>query len=324
MGLVFKMLEKLNVLLGKWMPILTPISVLCGVLASIYLQPLAFLVPWIFAFMTFAGSLNSSFQSFKHTVSHPLPILLALLVLHIVIPLWAWSIGNLFFHNDPLIITGLILAVSIPTGITSIIWVTMYNGSNPLAISIILIDTILSPLIVPASMSLLVGETVAMNGYDLMQGLFIMVVVPSILGMTFNRFMKPASLKKMSSRISPLSKLSLPIVIAINSSAIAPYVRSIDIEFLKITIAMLFIAICGYLFSWLIGFIYKRKKSEIVSLVFTGGMRNISAGAVLAVSFFPAKVAMPVIVCMLFQQLLAATVGHALSNYYIKKESISL
>jgi hypothetical protein len=31
----------------------------------------------------------------------------------------------------------------------------------------------------------------------------------------------------------------------------------------------------------------KRSQDEIVSLIYTGGMRNISAGAVLAVSFFP-------------------------------------
>lgn len=318
------MLQSLNSLLGKWMPFLTPISVVLGVLASVYLQPLAFLVPWIFAFMTFAGSLNSSFGSLKHAVTHPLPIFLALGILHIIIPVWAFGVGNLFFQHNPLIITGLILAVSIPTGITSVIWVTMYKGNISLALAIILIDTILSPFIVPATVALLIGESVHMNVFEIMKGLFLMIVIPSLIGMLINQFMKPNSLKKVSSNISPLSKLGLPIVIAINSSAVAPYLKQIDFEFIQITIIMLFIAISGYLFSWWGGHLLKLNETETVSLIFTGGMRNISAGAVLAVSFFPPQVAVPVIVCMLFQQLLAATQGQLLSFKANKKEKESV
>ncbi|MNG35685.1 hypothetical protein D3C84_1224860 [compost metagenome] len=43
-------------------------------------------------------------------------------------------------------------------------------------------------------------------------------------------------------------------------------------------------------------------------------MRNISAGAVLAVSYFPAPVAVPVVLGMVFQQLLASLAGFLLSH----------
>ncbi|MNY74734.1 hypothetical protein D3C86_2138360 [compost metagenome] len=43
-------------------------------------------------------------------------------------------------------------------------------------------------------------------------------------------------------------------------------------------------------------------------------MRNISAGAVLAVSYFPAPVAVPVVLGMVFQQLLASAVGFILGR----------
>lgn len=316
------MLQQINSFLGKWMPLLTPLSVLIGVLASVYLHPFSFIVPWIFAFMTFSGSLSSSFKSFQHTLTHPMPIFLTLSILHIIIPLWAWGIGTWFFSNDPLIVTGLILAVSIPTGITSVIWVTMYNGNIPLALSIILIDTIISPLVVPFSMSLFVGKTVEMNSWDLMQGLLVMVVIPSILGMIINQFGKQTVVTKLRTNLAPFSKIGLPFVIAINSSAVAPYLTNINFEFLQIMVTMLFIAICGYLFTWLLGIVTKRKRDEIISLVFTGGMRNISAGAVLAVSFFPPKAAVPVIVCMLFQQLLAASQGQLMSIFYRKKDGM--
>ncbi len=70
----------------------------------------------------------------------------------------------------------------------------------------------------------------------------------------------------------------------------------------------------------------KRDKGTVVSLIFTGGMRNISAGAVIAVAYFPPAVAVPVVVGMLFQQVLASLNGALLDKYYKKqvpKESLS-
>ncbi|MCI4139590.1 bile acid:sodium symporter family protein, partial [Bacillus vallismortis] len=85
----------------------------------------------------------------------PIPMILALFVLHIIMPLFAWGSGHLIFKGDPLTITGLTLAVVIPTGITSLIWAAMYKGNVGLTLSIILVVTVLSPLIVPLSLSLL-------------------------------------------------------------------------------------------------------------------------------------------------------------------------
>ena len=44
------------------------------------------------------------------------------------------------------------------------------------------------------------------------------------------------------------------------------------------------------------------------AFLFTAGMRNIALGVVIATTYFPSKVAMPVVFGMLFQQVLAAVV----------------
>ncbi|OMP66019.1 bile acid:sodium symporter family protein [Domibacillus epiphyticus] len=312
------MLHKLNVLLGRWMPILTPISVITGVVAAGLLDSWGFIVPWAFAFMTFAGSLNSNFKMLHHTISHPLPILLALTVLHVITPLWAWEIGHFFFPDDPLTVTGFTLAVVIPTGITSMIWVTMNKGSVPLALAIILIDTMLSPIIVPFSLSVLAGSVVEMNFFDVMNGLVWMIVVPSLLGMAVNEWLKSDRSINISQKLAPFSKMTLLAVIAINSSVVSPFLRNIDLKFLQILGTVLLIVLSGYLFSWVIAVLWKQKKENVITLIFTGGMRNISAGAVLAVNFFPPQVAVPVVICMLFQQLLAAFHGYLITLVYEK------
>jgi len=310
------MLEKINAFLGKWMPLLTPASVLAGVILADYLHHVSFLVPWIFAAMTFAGSLTSNFKSVKHTIAHPLSLILALSVLHLITPLWAFAIGHLFFQNDPLTITGLTLAVVIPTGITSVIWVSMYKGNIALTLAIILIDTLLSPFSVPLSMSLFVGETVHLPVWDMMKGLFGMIVLPSVAGMALNEFYSAAKCKKWNKTLAPFSKMGLAAVVSINSSVVAPYLRHIDGKFIQIAVIVFLIALSGYFFAWALGILTKRKREEIIGMIFSGGMRNISAGAVLAVSFFPSQVAVPVVIGMLFQQILAALYGYLLRVVY--------
>lgn len=310
------MLQKLNKFLEKIMPLITPTSVVLGVLLTTYLSPFSYLVPWLFAFMTFSGALSSSFKSLQRAITHPFPILIALLILHLIMPLWAWGVGHLTFPGDSFTITGLILAVVIPTGISSFIWVVMKHGNIVLTLSIILIDALVSPFIVPYGLSLFVGGNIEMDTLSIMQGLFFMIVLPSILGMVVNHITKGECTKKLSPTLAPFSKIALGVVVAINSAEVAPYLQNVDLKLIMTGAVVFFIAFCGYLFSWGIGRLLKFDKDVIVALIFTGGMRNISAGAVIAITFFPAEVAVPVVVGMLFQQILASIYGFFIDRVY--------
>ncbi len=308
----------MNNKLEKAMPFIAPSSVIIGVVFSKYLTPLDFLVPWIFAFMTFIGSLNSNFRSLYKAVSHPLPIIIALVTLHVIMPLWAWGIGYLAFSGDIYTITGLIIAMVIPTGITSFIWVSMAKGNVALTLSIILIDTILSPFIVPFSISVLVGQSVEIEIWSIMKGLIGMVVVPSIIGMYLNQFTAGKLPEVLKPRLSPFSKIGLGCVIMINSSVIAPYLSNINLKLVAIAVVVFFIAFSGYLLSMGMGKLVGVDQETMISLTFSGGMRNISAGAVIAVTYFAPPVAVPVVIGMLFQQIIASIYGKWISKHFHK------
>ncbi|MFD1777670.1 bile acid:sodium symporter family protein [Fredinandcohnia salidurans] len=310
------MLQKLNKKLEKLMPLITPTSVVLGVLLTAYLAPFSYLVPWIFAFITFSGALSSSFSSLKRALTHPFPILIALITLHLIMPAWAWVVGHLTFPGDSFTITGMILAVVIPTGISSFIWVAMKHGNIALTLSIILIDTLISPFVVPYSLTLFVGSNVEMDILSIMQGLLFMVVLPSILGMLVNHFTKGKCTKSLSPTLAPFSKIGLGVVVMINSATIAPYLKNVDLKLIMTGAVVFFIAFCGYMISWGIGRLLKLESDVIIALIFTGGMRNISAGAVIAIAFFPAEVAVPVVVGMLFQQILASIYAFFIDRVY--------
>lgn len=85
-----------NLFLQKWMPILTPLSLILGVLLKDIGHQLLFLIPLIFAFMTFASSLNMTFGDVKGVRKHPKLILMSIAFLHILMPIWAYFYPLLF------------------------------------------------------------------------------------------------------------------------------------------------------------------------------------------------------------------------------------
>lgn len=312
------MFQRINRILEKMMPIITPVSVIIGVFLADRIDSWSFLVPWIFAFMTFSGSLGSNFKSLKDVVTHPIRLFTILIILHILMPVIAFSMGHMVFSGDMHTITGLILAMVIPTGITSFIWASVYRGNLGLALSVILLDTFLSPFITPFSVSLLAGQEVSIDVWGMMQGLFGMVVIPSLLGMALNELTKGRVKEKIGTKLAPFSKIGLGAVVMINASVVAPHLSHINLKLMLIAAVSLTLSASGYIISLLIGQLLKWKREDVVTLTFTGGMRNISAGAVLAVSYFEPAVAVPVVIGMLFQQVLASIFGYVLSRTYNK------
>jgi BASS family bile acid:Na+ symporter len=313
------MLSHLNRQLEKILPLITPVSVLIGVLLGSHLSGYTFLSPWLFAFMTFSGSISSSFKEFVKVIVQPLPLITTLLILHVGMPLLALGLGHAVYSHEPLTITGLILAAAIPTGITSFVWVAIYRGNIVLTLSIILMDTVLSPFVVPYTLSALVGTKVQMDTLAMMRGLFFMIVVPSILGMLLNQWTKGRVKEQWSSRLGPFSKICMGIVVAINSSVIAPYLRDFTAKLLGLAGFVLALASLGYILGWIVAKLMKWDQDVVVALTFNSGMRNISAGAVLAVAYFPPPVAIPVVLGMLFQQSLASLFGFLLNRRYALK-----
>lgn len=318
------MLQTINKKLEKMMPFITPAGLITGILLSSSIKDFSYLVPWIFAFMTFAGSLSSNFQSLKDVMTHPFPIILAMMILHILMPIWAWTIGHLVFPGDTYTITGLILAMVIPTGVTSFIWVSIYKGNIPMVLSVILIDTLLSPIIVPYSLTLIIGTQIHMDLANIMKGLLGMVVIPSLAAMALNQWTHGEINQQLGARLAPFSKIGLGVVVMLNGAVVAPYIRDINPKLIGITLIVFFIALTGYLFSFFVGRLMKRDQNTVITLTFTGGMRNISAGAVIGVTYFPPAVAVPVVLGMLFQQILASLNGHFLAKYFEKKQHYSL
>ncbi len=314
-----RFLTAFNKFIEKWMPLVTPSCMIIGILLADWLGPFSVCVPWLFAFMTFSGSLSSGFRDMKQVILKPLPLLVCLLLLHVWMPLLACGAGNLLFPNNPYLITGIVLEFVVPTGIVSLIWVSIYRGSPALTLSIILVDTLVAPFLVPLTLKALVGSNVQIGVLGMMKDLLLMIAIPALIAMTCNHVTNGNVKTALAPKLAPFSKICLILVVTINSTKVAPFVKHMNWTLVAVAATILVLAASGYVWGILAARLLKQENSTLVSLMFNGGLRNISAGAVIAASFFPAEVMFPVMIGTLFQQVLAGTFGHFLPHFQRKQ-----
>lgn len=306
-------LSRFNVFIEKWMPLVTPSCLFIGVIFAAWLGRFAPLVPWLFAFMTFAGSLSSGFRDMKKIAMHPISLIVVLLILHIVVPVTAFLVGSLIF-DDPLLVTGIVLEFIVPTGIVSLVWVNIYHGNSALTLSIILIDTLVAPFLVPFSQHVLMGSAVEISVAGMMKDLVLMIAVPALLAMALNHATRGRVKHTLSPKLAPFSKIGLILVVIINSTKVAPFFSQMTPALLLVTLVIFLLAVSGFFWGFLASKIFKEDNDGRVSMIFNSGMRNISAGAVIAGQYFPPEVMFPVMIGTLFQQILAAMAGFCLDR----------
>lgn len=306
-------LSRFNVFIEKWMPLVTPSCLFIGVIFAAWLGRFAPLVPWLFAFMTFAGSLSSGFRDMKKIAMHPISLIVVLLILHIVVPVTAFLVGSLIF-DDPLLVTGIVLEFIVPTGIVSLVWVNIYHGNSALTLSIILIDTLVAPFLVPFSLHVLMGSAVEISVAGMMKDLVLMIAVPALLAMALNHATRGRVEHTLSPKLAPFSKIGLILVVIINSTKVAPFFSQMTPALLLVTLVIFLLAVSGFFWGFLASKIFKEDNDGRVSMIFNSGMRNISAGAVIAGQYFPPEVMFPVMIGTLFQQILAAMAGFCLDR----------
>ena len=128
--------------LGKFlaghMQVIVPICVALGVLFPQQIGVLKPIVPTLFAFMTFQGALSNTFHQVTEVFRRPLHLVLALLVSAVLIPIAAYAMGSLFFGSNPNLVCGIVLEYSVPVAVTAFMWISMFGGNGPLALTIVL------------------------------------------------------------------------------------------------------------------------------------------------------------------------------------------
>ena len=302
-------LESANRFLERMFPLLVITGLTLGVTLPGFFVELRSLVPWFFGTVTLAGALNLRVRELGSTLTTPRPFLFFFIVVRIFMPALAFALSSFIFRNNPDIVAGYVLLYAVPVAVTSFIWVTIFKGDAALALTLILLDTILAPIIVPGTVRLFLGTTIDLDMTGMALSLTQMIVIPTIVGVILNELSRGKIPAMISPVLNPFSKVMVLFVMAVNASIVAPQVR-VDNPYLWVVIAVCvgFIVLV-FIVARLVTFAGRFNREKQISFVFVSCMRNTVASLTLAIRYFPEAAALPAILGILLQQNAAAILG---------------
>ncbi len=312
----------LNKTLNRWMPFITPVGAIVGLALGSRVKSLTFLVTIFFAIVTFTGAIKLKVSDFIKVLKHPQKLILAFLSAHIIAPFTLYIVLKLTGLDRFMESTGFVLLTATPIAVSSYVWSQIFYGSGPLSLAIIFVDTIISPFVTPITIELLTSTAVNIDTHGMMVSLFYMVVLPSILGMVCNSFIKKEVIERALPPANCLSKLLLFFVIVLNTSKMSPYVE-LSLKYIPIALGVIALVVFTFLVAYFFGKLFCENEEELVSITVGGCMRNISASLVLATSYFPPAATFPVVFGIIFQQFSVGLTGRFIFAKHIKEAEMA-
>ena len=216
--------------IGGHMALIAPICVVVGVTFARWVSPVEAVVPALFAVMTFQGALNNRFREVAEVFRRPLLLLLVPAVSLVLMPSVACLLARLLFADDPQVVCGIVLEYCVPVGVVSYMWVGMYGGNRSLALALILLTTVAAPFTIPLSLEALLGATVELDVAAMMGRMLTMIAVPAVLGMVVNDATRGWGERVLSPALGPAARALLVVIIAANSTGMAPYLATVTVE----------------------------------------------------------------------------------------------
>ncbi|MGG1877211.1 bile acid:sodium symporter family protein [Paenibacillus cisolokensis] len=296
----------------KYTFILIPGSLVLGWLLSDHLIAYVGWIPYLFGYITLVMALGCGVRHLRDVMKRPFAVILTLLIAHAAAPLFAYGLGAAVFGPQSDYTIGLLLFAIIPLGISSVMWVGTSGGSVPFILALVVLDTMLSPIVVPTLMGAFFSNAAMdWDAKGMMVDLLKMVVLPTLVGVLLYECSK-GKIKAWSAPVAqPISKVFFMLVVLLNAASIAPHAAGMKQEMMIVIPAVILLIMICYALGYFGAYAVRKPSRELqITVTYASGMRNISLGMVLATAYFSPQASIPVVLGIMFQQP-AATLIHA-------------
>lgn len=214
----------------------------------------------------------------------------AILINFAIIPFVAFFLGRVFFADQPYMALGLLLAALLPTSGMTISWTGFAKGNMGAAINMTVIGLTLGSLATPFYISLLLGATVEVNFFKVMQQIVFIVFLPMGLGyITRRSLLAKYPMAEFKERIAPrfpaLSTIGVLGIVFVAMALKAKTILAEPNQLLSIFIPLLLLYLLNFSLSTFIG----RKlfsRGDGIALVYGTVMRNLSIALAIAINAF--------------------------------------
>lgn len=299
---------KLNDFIEKYMMLIAPLAIILGIIFGDVLLAYTSFVPYLFAYVTFAMAIGCSVKHMKIVFSEPRRLLLMLAVIHILMPILIYWLAGLMFGYESPYVVGLVMFTLIPVGISSVIWVSMTGGNVSLVLAIVVIDSLLSPFIITGGLRLLFHQSIQLDTMSMLTDLLIIIVGPTLIGVLLHELTKGNIASAIKPYSAPLSKLCFVVVIILNAAALSPSLEQLKGDLIKIIPISIGIVLLSYGFGY-ISSMKEQERANKITMSYASGIRNVSLGAVIALTYFTPQTAMPILIGILLQQPIATIIS---------------
>ena len=315
-----KKTAQLNNWIANNIPLLILAALIAGLLFPTQLGVFSPYVGYMMIFQTFANSLGGGFRDLAQVMAHPKPVLLTMLTLHVLMPVIALGAGVLIFPQNPLYTLSLVLVES-SAAVSSLIWMTIGGGSTGICLSTVLLDSLLSPLILPLTLRLLCGTMVALDTLGLIKSLMVMVVIPAAAAMFLCRVWGRERCSHLKTQLALPSKLVLLLIVSANVTRCADSLRHLNISLALLVCCSLVMRVLGLTIGFGISRLFRLPYDTGLAVSVNSGMRNNSAAATLAAQYFPSDVVFSPSVSPVLSQLFVSLAVRLLQRVYPSGET---
>lgn len=142
------------------------------------------IIPLLQVIMFGMGS-QMSVKDFAGVIKMPKGVLIGLFCQFTIMPIIGVTIASIFGF-PPEIAAGIILVGASPSGLASNVMSFIAKANLALSVTLTAIATLLAPFITPMLMSVLAQQYVPIDFWNMMLGIFNMVILPILAGLLFN------------------------------------------------------------------------------------------------------------------------------------------
>ena len=200
------------------------------------------------------------------------------------------------FYATQIILPSLSLAVfllaALPAGVSSPAFTGILRGNISLALVVVVVSTFLSPFTMPLLLTGVTGQGLSINSVDLFFGLSLTVFTPLLF------YAACTKVRTIRQKIEPTAKplailLTLVTIVLIIGKERTTILSNPQQLALHILVASLTFFVL-YLVGWQLGLNQERK--EKISFALCSGVNNTGLGMSIALLYFPAEVALFMVV----------------------------
>lgn len=159
---------------------------------------LTLLITPLLQIIMFGMGSQMSLNDFAGVIKMPKGVIAGVICQFTIMPIMGVTVASIF-QFPPEIAAGLILVGSSPSGMASNVMSFLAKANLALSVTLTAFATLLSPLLTPLLMKTFAGAMIEIDFWDMMLGIFNMVILPICAGLIFNLFLnKMASKQRIS------------------------------------------------------------------------------------------------------------------------------